>query len=150
MKPSSDLIKFIREQEGFSPDAYRPFTWDRPTIGYGSTFYKNGDPVLMGDNISLAEAIELLTIKLDNLAQQLSHITNPNCKQQQFDAVLSLCYNVGITAFASSATGIMFGKGQDISDRFKLWNKSDGKVIPGLIIRRKREREIYANNNYSN
>ncbi len=150
MKPSNNIIKFIREEEGFSPDAYIPIPGDRPTIGYGSTFYKDGTPVRLGDIISLAEAVDLLTIKLNTLAQKLSQITSPKCTQNQFDAVLSLCYNVGLSAFANSTTGTLYSSGQNIADRLVMWNKSNGRVISGLTRRRLREKEIYVNNNYTN
>lgn len=143
MKPSEDIYKFIMNEEDFRDRAYKPLSTDRYTIGFGSTFYNNGDPVCIGDTITLDEATNLLKTKVNCCATGLSSITNPVCTQQQFDAVLSLCYNVGLDEFKNSTTGTLFYKGINIANRFALWNKSKGKVIKGLTVRRLKERTIY-------
>lgn len=146
MKPSDQICNFIMSKEGWSKDAYKPLPTDKPTIGYGSVFYSDGSPVCMGDIIDLKTAQNLFTVTLDALADKLSHITNPKCTQQQFDAVLSLCYNIGFSAFTTSETGIMYSNGSNISNRFLLWDKSAGQTISGLISRRQQEKQIYDNN----
>jgi len=143
MKPNQQIYDFIMHEEGFRNRAYKPLPTDRYTIGYGSTFYENGDPVCEGDIITIEEAKSLLKLKVDNLALKLSTITNPNCKQNQFDAVLSLCYNIGYTKFKESMTGELYYRGVNIANRFALWNKSGGKIIKGLSNRRLKERIIY-------
>ena len=148
MKPSDKIKQFIINEEGFRADAYQPLNTDRFTIGYGSTFYSNGDPVQYGDHIDEPTARNLINAKLDNLAVALSRFTNPKCTQQQFDAVLSLCYNVGLQAFSNSNTGSLYAGGVDISNRFELWDESAGRVIPGLLTRRQKEKAIYDSGTY--
>jgi lysozyme len=148
VKPSNEIRQFIMNKEGCKFEAYKPVPTDRPTIGYGSTFYSNGDPVCMGDTITKQDAINLFNEELDKFATKLSMITNPKCTQNQFDAVLSLCYNVGIGAFKTSTSGSLYQNGQDISNRFALWNKSGGVVLKGLTTRRLQERAIYVTGRY--
>jgi len=149
MKPSLEIISFIETKEGCKLTAYKPLPTDRPTIGYGSTFYKDGSPVCLGDTIIQEEADELFSVKLNEFARRLSFHTPPNCTQQQFDAVLSLCYNIGMAAFLNSETGTLFSNGKDIAFKFGQWNKSGGKVVQGLIKRREEERRIYVEGIYS-
>ena len=148
MQPSQEIIDFIKRKEGFKANAYRPLPTDRPTIGYGSTYYYNGSVVQLGDTITEYVASQLLANKLDTFAEEISKFTNGKCTQQQFDAVLSLCYNVGVSAIQNSTTGIMFKNGEDISDRFVMWNKSGGQEIPGLTARRLEEKQIYITGTY--
>ena len=148
MNASDKIKKFMQKQEGFRANAYKPLPTDRPTIGYGNTYYADGSAVEMGDVIDEPSAAKLFNIKVDNLAKLLSTITNPNCTQNQFDAVLSLCYNIGLPAFKNSETGALFKEGKNISDRFILWNKSGGQTVIGLSARRIKEREIYEHNVY--
>lgn len=149
MIPSNEIRTFIENKEAFRDSAYIPVAGDRPTIGFGSTFYSDGTPVKLGDTISLDDAIVLLNGTINDIAKDLDSITSSTCTQNQFDAVLSLCYNVGMHAFCTSTSGTMFSRGQDISHRFILWDESGGQVIPGLQTRRLQEKEIYLNGNYT-
>lgn len=149
MKASDKIKTFMRNREGYREHAYKPLPTDRPTIGYGNTYYADGSAVQMGDYIDEGDAIKLFDSKVDNLAALVSAITNPNCTQNQFDAVVSLCYNIGLPAFKNSESGAMYQNGQNISDRFVLWDKSGGVQVQGLLNRRLAEKEIYVNNNYN-
>lgn len=147
---ASDKIKeFIKQQEGCKLTAYKPIPTDRWTIGYGATYYKDGSAVKENDTITDEQATNLLNISIDALCKQLSKTRIPsNVTGNQFDAVVSLVYNIGIAAFTTSSTGKLFYAGMDISEKFPMWNRSGGKVIQGLINRRAKEREIYDHNRY--
>ena len=148
MKPSEKLVSFIAREEGFRGNAYRPLPTDRWTVGFGFT-YINGTPVKEGDTIEVSKARNELRQLLTNIGNALSKKLPDSVTQQEFDAVVSLAYNIGITAFISSTTGTLFYLGDDISNRFALYNRSGGKVIQGLVNRRNAEREIYVNGDYS-
>lgn len=148
MQVSDELVDFIKSQEGFSPVAYKPLPTDRFTLGYGSTFI-DGEPVQEGDTITEEMATRVLTNSLNAAAAQLSIGLPLVVTQQQFDAVISLAYNIGISAFKNSLTGQYFYQGKDISDRFSLYNKSGGTVIQGLVNRRQKETQIYTNGVYT-
>jgi len=147
--PSDAIRKFIKEREGCRLKAYLPTPKDRWTIGYGSTFKLDGTPIKEGDTITQQEADELFELSLTPYAIMVSGLCPDNCTQQQFDAVLSLCYNVGVYQFEYSTTGKMFSSAMDISDRFKLWDKQKGKTLPGLTKRRLAEQRIYKEGVYS-
>lgn len=150
MRASDEIKKVIGEMEGCKLDAYKPLPTDRYTIGYGTTFYEDGSPVLEGDNITQDHADELLSDRIDDIASQLS--ANPSIPdkvtQNEFDAVVSLAYNIGVSAFKNSTTGNMFYMDEDISKKFPEWNRSGGKPVPGLTVRRLREQTIYMTGDY--
>lgn len=149
MKPSEQLVRFIAAKEGFKPVAYRPLPNDRWTVGYGST-YIGGKPVVPSQTISEDEAISALRLELLNIGDNIiKGGLPPSISQSQFDAVVSLVYNIGYSAFRNSDTGRAFYAGHDISDRFKLFNKSGGRVVAGLTNRREQEKNIYLNGTYS-
>lgn len=149
MKASDQIKQFIADEEGFKDTAYKPLPTDRWTYGYGTTYKLDGSQVQEGDTITEEDAETILSQTIDSLATKLSYMTNPNCTQQQFDAFLSLCYNCGFSAITNSTTGQMFHNGEDIADRFLLWDKSNGQVVPGLLTRRQKERNIYINGSYN-
>ena len=65
--------------------------------------------------------------------------------QNQFDALVSFCYNVGQSSLLSS-TLLKKLNNKDYkgaSNEFLKWNKSGGKVLQGLVNRRKDEREVF-------
>ena len=65
--------------------------------------------------------------------------------QNQFDALVSLTYNIGENAFKKSTLLKMLNAGnyQGAADQFLVWNKSNGQVLNGLVRRRKTEREMF-------
>lgn len=149
MGPSPLLVNFIKVLEGFKDTAYKPLSTDRWTIGYGST-YINGQAVQEGDTIDLDTASQVLKDTLEDVAKQIRSIGLPTgLTQSQFDAVISLVYNIGFYLFKTSDTGRLFYRGVDIGDRFALYNKSDGQVVQGLITRRARETAMYKNGTYN-
>ena len=148
---ASDKIKeFIKNQEGCSLVAYKPLSTDRWTIGYGCTFLEGGRPVDEHMKITQQRADDLLDAIVDRLADQISR--NPripaSVTSNEFDAVVSLVYNIGFSAFKNSPTGKLFYAGLSISEKFPMWNQSGGKTIPGLVARRIREKAIYDDSNY--
>lgn len=61
--------------------------------------------------------------------------------QGQFDAMVSLAYNIGTGAFSRSSVLRNFNRGdmEGAADAFSAWNKGGGKVLPGLVRRRASE-----------
>lgn len=65
--------------------------------------------------------------------------------QNQFDAMASLCWNIGPGNFAKSSVVRRLNEG-DITgagNAFRLWNKAGGKVLRGLEARREAERAMF-------
>ena len=68
--------------------------------------------------------------------------------QNQFDAMVSLCFNIGEGAFAGSSVARRFNAGdiQGAADAFLMWNKAGGRVLAGLDRRRRAERTLFLSN----
>ena len=118
-----------------------------PTIGYGSTMYDTGVKVKLGEKISIERANILLEWEIDNKATVIDRLLkNYHINQNQFDALVSFAYNVGVGAFSSSTLlkKIKINP-NDISIRneFMRWNKDNGKTVQGLTNRRKKEADLY-------
>jgi lysozyme len=144
MKISDHGLALIKEFEGLRLNAYRDAVgvW---TIGYGHTSTA-GDPVVKsGLKITEQEAGNLLrrdVVKYERAVEgKLTRIPNQN----QFDAMCSLCYNIGGGAFARSSVLRFFNSGLDAkaANAFLAWNKAGGKVLQGLTRRRAAEMALY-------
>lgn len=95
------------------------------------------------ETITEQEADEML---MEDLVPFESKINSLNLKlqQYQFDALMSFVFNCGFNALLSS-TLLRRIKGEkgSIEEAFLMWNKADGKVLPGLTKRRKTEAELF-------
>jgi len=134
-----DLIKLF---EGCRLNAYK-CSAGVPTIGYGNTYYPNGDKVKMGDTITLEEARDLF----DDLIVRYERIVNSklkvDVKQNEFDALVSHTYNTG-----GSTTLFKLVNMEANKDKIKTWFltkyiTANGKVLQGLKNRRLKEWELY-------
>ncbi len=146
MKPSDKCYELIKSFEGLKLDAYLD-GGGVPTIGYGSTMYTNGSKVKLGQKIELKTAQELLEWEVNNKATVInSHLLKCVLNQNQFDALVSFAYNVGIGAFANSTLLkklIKNPNNPEIAYEFSRWNKDNGKTVEGLTNRRKKESDFY-------
>lgn len=117
-----------------------------PTIGIGSTYYENGTRVKLTDPpITEARAYELLANTIASYELTVNNLLKVTVTQFQFDAMVSLCYNIGAANFAKSSVIRLVNKGDFVgaAKAFLLWNKAGGKVIRGLTIRRTKEAEYF-------
>lgn len=131
------MTNLIKKYESFSPKAYRcpAGIW---TYGYGSTYKADGTPVKKGDTITEPQADALLN---DYLIKHVRpKIADLNLTQNQQDALESLLYNIGWTAFAKSKCYKAI-KTKDWATALKNWDwySGGGKVLNGLIKRRAEE-----------
>jgi lysozyme len=117
------------------------------TIGYGSTMYSTGLKIKLGDTINEQQANELLMWELKSKAIALHGL---HLNQNQFDACLSFCFNLGIGAFAKSTLKKkIVANRQDVTikQEFLKWNKArvggELKELKGLTRRRIAEAELY-------
>jgi lysozyme len=120
-----------------------------PTIGYGNTFYSDGSKVTMNDKpISKYIAFELFKSVADEFARKVSKLITSPLNQNQFNACVSLAYNIGIGNFLISTLLKKVNKNHNdisIELEFLKWNKANGKVLNGLTKRRQYESTIYFN-----
>ena len=152
---SENGIALIKGFEGYSQYAY----WDSSqwTIGYGTgVTSKNTYP----DGITESEADRLLrnvVIRYEGYVQTFLNKYNISVTQNQYDALVSFTYNLGnVWKYSSEVTirtylinGISNYTDQQIKDAFKLWCKSGGSVLPGLLIRREKEAELFLSDKHT-
>jgi lysozyme len=143
---SFDGIVFTKGGEGFESAPYLD-SGDVPTIGFGSTYYEDGTKVRMTDApITMERAATLFSVTMRIYVNAVRAAIKTPLKQYQFDALVSLCYNIGVAAFSSSTLVKVINAGQDedaITFQFMRWNKDNGKVVKGLTNRRAKEVKLY-------
>jgi lysozyme len=131
-------IELIKSFEGLRLKAYR-CSAGVLTIGYGHT-----SGVTEGQEIDEAEAERLLREDIAEFeAGVLRVATDPT--PNQFSAMVSLAFNIGLAAFGRSTVLRKHNAGDhaDAAEAFMLWNKAGGRVLQGLIRRRAAERALY-------
>lgn len=134
----------IAVHEGYRDKAYIPVPGDVPTIGYGSTTYEDGSKVKMGDKITRQKAEELLGNKVSMFERQVKSCVKVPLAQNEYDAYVSLTYNIGGQAFCNSTlvrklnTYDYEGACQEILK----WDKFKGNALPGLTKRRQQEYKL--------
>lgn len=145
MIPSENCYKLIKKYEGFSSKPYK-CPAGIPTIGYGSTFYLNGNKVTMKDTpISEEVALSILFSAVEDFSKKVEKLLKVPVNQNQFDALVDFSYNLGIGNFQKSTLLKLINNKDFIgaSKQFKKWNKSNGKVLNGLTNRRKEEEVLF-------
>lgn len=137
-------LKLIAQFEGCYLQAYLcpAKVW---TIGIGTTVYPNGVKVKKGDKCTLEQAHEYLAHDMIEFEKTVNDSVKVPLSQNQFDALVSLTYNIGSTAFKNS-TLLKKLNAKDFTgaaDQFLRWNKGGGKVMKGLVRRREAERALF-------
>ncbi len=139
-------LLLIKRFEGFSSTPYRDAK-GVPTIGYGFTYYPNGESVKMTDRpISRKQALEIMDKLLDKYEHAVNEAVTSDINQNKYDALVSFTYNCGIGALNTSTLLKMVNQNPDdteIRDEFPKWKYSGGQVIDGLLRRRKQEARLY-------
>ncbi len=136
-------LDFIKKHEGVKLESYRcpGGIW---TIGAGSTFHPDGRPVKKGDVIDPPKVDQYLT---HEAATRLAMMNLPDTlNANQKTALLSFQYNVGHGNWLKSTLRkkvLANPKDESIKAEFMKWNKSRGKVLPGLTKRRKEEADLF-------
>ena len=133
---SASALVGIASWEGFRSTAYIPIPGDVPTIGFGTTA-----GVKMGDTIDPVKALQRKIVDISKFEGALKQCVTAPLAQHEYDAYLSLAYNIGPTAFCNS-TLVRKLNSQDYEGACKeilRWNRAGGKVVQGLSNRRKAE-----------
>ena len=142
MKTSPKGIALIKEFEGLRLKAYKcpGGVW---TIGYGHTA-----GVKLGMTITEEQAEQFLKEDLIVFEKAVNN-QNLSINQNQFDALVSLIYNIGIGNFQKSTLlrkARINANDNSIMDEFLRWVYSKGRVLPGLQRRRLLEMKLYFSN----
>ena len=140
MKISQQGIDLVKRFEGFSPVAYLcpAGVW---TIGYGHTA-----GVHEGDSIDGDTAEDFLREDLTSAEGAVEKYVKVPLKQWQFDALVSFTFNLGAGNLYSSTLLKKVNRNPDdpaIRQEFEKWVYAGGRVLQGLVDRRKAEADMY-------
>lgn len=147
MKVSEAGLAIIKKWEGLELTAYPdPATKGEPyTIGYGHTSLAGPPKVTRGMKITSAQASDILKDDLGKFEVTVSKLLKRTPTQSQFDAMVSLTYNIGGKNFQNSTVLRKFNAGDipGAADAFMLFVKANGKTMQGLVNRRSDERALF-------
>jgi lysozyme len=125
--------------EGYSDNAIIPIPGDVPTIGFGTT-----EGVKLGDKITAPKAVARALQDVAKFEGAVKQCVKVPLHQYEYDAALSISYNIGPTAFCNSTMVRKLNAGdyQGFCDGMLAWDKAGGRVVRGLTLRRQRERAL--------
>ena len=143
VRTSDKTIDAIKGFEGFRSVAYQDSVgvW---TVGFGHT-----EGVQEGRTITEPDADALLRAELVHYENAVDHYVTTPLTQNEYDALVSLAYNIGVENFRKSSVVrfLNLGHKRRAADAFLLWCKGKIKgelvVLPGLKNRRVAERELF-------
>jgi len=133
---SATALVAIALHEGYREDAYLPVAGDIPTIGFGTT-----SGVKLGDRTTPEKALQVALRDIQKFEGALKQCVKVPLTQGEYDAYISLSYNIGSSSFCRS-TLVKKLNGQDYEGACKeilRWDQFQGKRLPGLTKRRQEE-----------
>lgn len=126
----------ILAHEGYREQAYIPVPGDVPTIGFGTT-----DGVKLGDRTTPVQAMRRALRDIEKFDTALKQCVTVPLHQHEYDAYLSLSYNIGSRAFCNS-TLVRKLNAQDYAGACReilRWDRFQGRPLSGLTSRRQAE-----------
>lgn len=145
MKVNKLGIEMMHHFEGCRLEAYQcsAKVW---TIGWGNTYYQDKKPVKQGDKITQDQANKLFEMVMNEFAIEVRQVLTKELNENQFSALVCFAYNVGLGNLKKSTLLKKVNVNPadaTISTEFEKWNKAAGKVLNGLVRRRKAESDLY-------
>ncbi len=140
MKIGPKGIALIQSYEKCVLHAYMPTPDDVPTIGWGHT-----RAVAMGDTCTQEQADAWFLEDIAWVEDCVNRAVTVPLQQPEFDALCSLCFNIGCRAFSSSTLVKRLNESDydSASEQFLVWNKQRGKELAGLSARRRAEQALF-------
>lgn len=142
MKLSANGLNLIKKYEGLSLKAYKATPSEQYyTIGYGHY----GSDVRSDETITKNEADTLLKADVKRFEDGVTNLVKVKINQNQFDALVSFAYNLGLMNLKSSDLLKYLNNGDYVSasNEIPKWCHAGGKVLNGLVKRRKEEKELF-------
>jgi lysozyme len=142
-------IDLIAKFEGCILPAYKDSV-GIPTIGIGMTYYpETGKKVTMADKplASKEEAYRQFSLLVKPFCLAVYSTTRDDLKQHEFNALVSLAYNIGTGGFKTSTVLKRVNanvSGDLLNKAFLMWNKAGGKALAGLTKRRQLEYDVFS------
>lgn len=132
---AAGLVSLL-QSEGYTSRAVIPINGDVPTIGFGTTA-----GVKMGDTITPQAAVSRALSDVSKFDGALKRCVKVPLTQGEYDAYLSLSYNIGSGAFCGSTLVRKLNAGDyaGACEQVLAWDKAGGRRVQGLTARRHRE-----------
>lgn len=148
LKTSQKGIELIKKFEGCKLTAYRDSVgvW---TIGFGHTKDVKADMVITAEQAE--QFLKDDVVYFENGVNKLLKTLKTAVTQNQFDALISFAFNLGLGNLRKSTLAkklyVMQQNDRDsvqaVADEFPRWNKAGGQVLTGLSNRRNAERALF-------
>lgn len=140
MRTTAKGLALIKEFEGLRLEAYLcpAGVW---TIGWGHT-----KGVKIGDRIDISTAEKYLKEDIEEAERGIQKLVKVKLNDNQFSAIVSFVFNLGIGNFQKSTLLKVINAGLDsanVAVQFRRWVYVDGKISQGLIRRREAEVKLY-------
>lgn len=155
MQMSQHGLSLLEQWEGFKLQVYRDSA-GLPTIGVGHLLTRseltsgkiiiNGVPVKYSGGLTQQQVNDLLAQDVGPAEQAVGDGVKVARNQNQFDALTSFTFNVGIAAFRGSTLLRMLNQGQydQVPAQLLRWTRAGGQVVPGLLNRRQNEIKLWS------
>lgn len=133
---SATALVALALSEGYTGKAVQPLPGDKPTIGFGTT-----DGVRMGDTITPPVALARKLRDVQAFEGAIKQCVRVPLSQGEYDAYVSLAYNIGSRAFCGSTLvrELNAGNYDAACKQILRWDRFKGQQIRGLTLRRERE-----------
>ena len=133
---SATALVAIMLHEGYRENAYIPVAGDIPTIGFGTT-----SGVKLGDRTTPEKALQVAMKDVQSYEGAVKSCVTVPLSQNEYDAYISLSYNIGANAFCKSTLVKKLNQGQytEACNQILRWDKYQGKPLAGLTKRRQEE-----------
>ena len=154
MNLSEHGLELLKEWEGFKQTVYKDSA-GLPTIGTGHLLTKselssgkitiNGVPVSYENGLTEQQVTDLLAQDVQPAAAAVNNNVKVPLDQNQFDALVSFTFNVGVGAFTGSTLLKLLNQGQydQVPDQLLRWTRAGGQVVQGLVNRRNNEIKLW-------
>ena len=150
---SKNCVNFIKSFEGFSSTAYRDIVGVK-TLGYGMTG-KEISGLTYVTEVQASNILEtLLNYKYANTIKNNLDSKGVKLNQNEFDAIVSMAYNIGVGGLLGSTLYMNICKGirdkATIIANFQSWSQAGGKRVDGLYRRRTEEAAMFLKESMAN
>jgi lysozyme len=154
MQMSQHGLQLLEQWEGFKLQVYKDSA-GLPTIGVGHLITKseqasgtiniNGVPVKYAGGLTQQQVTDLLAQDVVPAQNAVNNGVKVALNQNQFDALVSFTFNVGVGAFTGSTLLKVLNQGQydQVPTQLLRWTKAGGKVVQGLVNRRNNEIKLW-------
>ena len=154
MQMSENGLELLTQWEGFKLTMYKDSA-GLPTIGVGHLLTKselssgkitiNGVPVKYANGLTEQQVTDLLAQDVKPASSAVNSGVKVPLKQNQFDALCSFTFNVGVAAFTGSTLLKVLNQKQydQVPTQLLRWTRAGGKVVQGLVNRRNNEIKLW-------